>query len=857
LNNSHNVTGQKSLDLRAGVRSALPRLGLLAACLIFFDAGVMLWGQGTTYANFPILLVGWALWLVGIGTGVAALINGDHVKRLQWLTLAAFVVLVVELFAVARLNAAPFTTARTDNEMITQYAVEALKRGENPYTWNFTDSARVFRDSGAFLTPFLDGSTQYRLIYPALPALTVWLFDLVGLGQVRVVNLVALLALGVLMFAAAPRSLRGVILLPLLAIKPFIPLPIDGTQDIVWCFLLTAMVVTWRRGGLRDVGLWRAVLLGLAGSYKQQTWFVAPFLLLLIWYTETDHRWRRMLTFAGIATGVFAAINLPFFISDPAAWIGGVFEPLYAEFNSYSQGAGALAAFGTLPLSRSFYAGLQFAWFGAALWLVWRHPRMVAYAVWVIPAVLFWLYYRGLANYWLFYIPPLLLSLFYLPIPNPPRNLRRRSVSFAVVGMFACVPLVIAARDLTAPSLLKAELRPPLVTFGGGSMVGQVELSLTNNAPTVIVPQFAVQHDPSRQALPWRVMVGPESLAPGTTARYIIGVDENGARGFPTDRAAQVVITDARSSLRTILPIPNRADRELPDRLWNPAFAYWSFGVGVPDGWWLSPPDFGQATVSTEQIDGRDALKMEIVSDSGQPETAQIARLSQTVTFTDSFALWVYPPAEDTRYGLQIADGTHKLQILFDSARTETITTSLTEATVILPAPRQQWSRHTIDVAELYQRLGWQTPPVTWRVRNDTQYPARQMTISLIAAPGDVGIQTIYFGEIALDDVAGKARALLDHITARPDEYYTGAALQYMQLRNFAQAAAAYQTALRYNPRSSAAYGGLSVIYLAQGRPAEAIRAGQAAMRYSAEDSEARRKRLIGVIQAVRIDAVP
>jgi tetratricopeptide (TPR) repeat protein len=81
--------------------------------------------------------------------------------------------------------------------------------------------------------------------------------------------------------------------------------------------------------------------------------------------------------------------------------------------------------------------------------------------------------------------------------------------------------------------------------------------------------------------------------------------------------------------------------------------------------------------------------------------------------------------------------------------------------------------------------------------------------------------------------------------------------LQYMQLRNFAQAAAAYQTALRYNPRSSAAYGGLSVIYLAQGRPAEAIRAGQAAMRYSAEDSEARRKRLIGVIQAVRIDAVP
>ena len=38
----------------------------------------------------------------------------------------------------------------------------------------------------------------------------------------------------------------------------------------------------------------------------------------------------------------------------------------------------------------------------------WRHPKVVGNALWIFPAIVFWLYYRSLYSYWIYWIPPML-----------------------------------------------------------------------------------------------------------------------------------------------------------------------------------------------------------------------------------------------------------------------------------------------------------------------------------------------------------------------------------------------------------------------------------------------------------------
>ncbi len=830
------------------LRNVLPRIALIAACLIFFDAGISLWSQGNSFTNPPLLIGAWGFWLFGIISGVLALVKPDFAKRAQMLVFVAFITTSLQIFAVGTMNATPYTSSHADNEMIERYALEALKHGQNPYSWNFTDAARVFRDSGLLLTPFLDASYQNRLTYPALPTLVLWLFDRVGLGQVRILNLVALLALGMVLWFGAPRSIRALVLVPLFAIKPLIPLPLEGTQDIVWCLFLTGMVVAWRRPVLR------ATLLGLAINYKQQTWFIVPFLLIAVWYSE-PHRLRRVIQFAGIAFGLFALINLPFFVSDPLAWITGVFEPLYAAFNIYSQGLGAFSAFGVLPISREFYSILQLAFYVVAVWVVWRHPRTFAQSMWVIPSLFFWIYYRGLANYWIFWIPPLLISWFHMPLPKAPATIYRRNFSLGISAVILCLPLVILVRDLATPIRLKAELYPPILTFYNGTLAGQLELSITNESGSVFYPRFAVQYDPARQALPWKILYGPDSLAPGASGRYLIGVEQNGSKSFPVDRVAQVIITDAKqgSSVRFVVSIPNKADRELPDRVWNPAFLYWTYGANAPDGWELTPPENGQTSLNIAQMDGRWGLKMQVDDESGQ-----VGKLAQWMSYTDSLSLWVRPPfvpdiAQGLLYGLQFKDGIHELRVLFGGQREELNQTG-NKAMLILPAPLDQWSQQRVELGNLYKRLQWDRPVISWRNRNDIAYPAQQVEFSLIVSPGNTASTVAWFGEITLRDAVGRQKDLLDRMLDNPEEYYLGVALQYQQLRNFPQAATAYQTALRYNPKSSLAYARLADVYLAQGNVEEAIRACETALQFGDQEHDKVRAKLVSIIRQSRVN---
>lgn len=791
-------------------RASLPkdaplRLGLIGAGLVVFQTAAFLWIQPDSFwrpANFALSA---AAWVVGAGCFIFAM-AARIPPRAQWLALAA---LIGSLWGAAYLshqNYSPVVTSRTDNEMIGEYAAEALRRGYNPYTWNFADITRVYRDRSVLVPTLLDGSTQNRVTYPALPTLLLAAFGAAGPGQARTVSLVFHTLLIVLLFVGTPTRVRPLAVLSLFVVREFIPLTLGGAQDVGWSALLVAMLLAWKRPTLR------AALFGLACAYRQQAWFVAPFLLIHLWNESTDFADERrtinsicanlrILYFLAVSLGVFLAVNLPFMLWDFRAWMLGVFEPAYAAFNVYSQGLGALSQYNLLPLPRVFYTVLQLSSFFLMLVVHWRHPRLVGAAFWVFPAIFFWLYYRGLANYWLYWIPPLVVALTrYKWRPQPQFDARRRQTA-NLIALTAAANLALAAILVGRRPAITASLFFPLETADDRA-VARLGLVVANNTGRVLRPRFAVQRG-GAQPLPWEIDDGPLSLQPGESGRYVIRAIA-ASRAFSAAEGAQVVVTDASSdyTLRAVIDVPGDPTFTSPDLIVNPSFTFWSpYGRG-PAGWTWSPPEGEYAPVRIELMDGQTAVIL--------PARNGAARLGQTITFPDSFSIQVRPTSAaadplQSAYGLEFDDSVHRLWVLFGDAETRGVIDE-DFGFVYLRAPLNEWSEQTIDPAALYEQFGWELPPYSTRSRQGIEFAARQVTLNLLVSGTDaIGV----FGGIEQDAYFSSPRALVDEALANPDVYYANLGDEYCRQRNDDLAAQAYRRALEYNASSVAAQRGL------------------------------------------------
>jgi hypothetical protein len=125
-------------------------------------------------------------------------------------------------------------------------------------------------------------------------------------------------------------------------------------------------------------------------------------------------------------------------------------------------------------------------------------------------------------------------------------------------------------------------------------------------------------------------------------------------------------------------------------------------------------------------LDGRDALAVSIDTPGDGP---YLARLNQTISFPGSFAVWVHPgrtggDSASAIYGLEFDDGTHRLWVLFgerDGVETE----DPTRATIYRNAPPGEWSRQIVDIAALYEALGWPLPEYSTRNRSGLEFDAR------------------------------------------------------------------------------------------------------------------------------------
>src|SRR5438477_5713162 len=142
------------------LRTYALRIGLLSAGLVFFNIALGLWqAQAFVYAaNIGLSFLACAAGAVSMVVAFIPVVD----KRWSWLVLVSAIALALQFAYIEAQTYAPLTASHTDNEMIAKYAVEALKHGQNPYSWNFADMLRVYRDQGNNMTALLDGSSQNR-----------------------------------------------------------------------------------------------------------------------------------------------------------------------------------------------------------------------------------------------------------------------------------------------------------------------------------------------------------------------------------------------------------------------------------------------------------------------------------------------------------------------------------------------------------------------------------------------------------------------------------------------------------------------------------------------------------------------
>lgn len=756
------------------------RLGLLGSAVIFFELALVAWGQGRAFA-YPLngaLSAG--LWIIAVCCGLLSLVRSPP-WRAAWLILAGAVLIGVYITISASPAAPPTTYQRTDNEMIGRYAVEALKRGYNPYSLIYTDLTRVFLDRGETLTPFLDGAFQNRVTYPALPTLTLWLADRLGTTG-RTINLIAYCGLLLLLFVRAPAAWRPLVLFPLLLMHLFPSLAISGVQDVVWSALLVGVLAAWKRPGLR------AILFGLACSYRQQPWLIAPFLAILIGYEHVG--WRARIRaigeFSGISAGLFIAINGPFALNDFQGWRLGVLEPTYAPFNDYSQGLSMLSALGVWPMPRAGYAVLQVTVYGLGLLLLLLHPNRLRRAIWLIPMLVFWVYYRALVNYWVFWLPPFLFvsvrETFRLHRPHVRSRWPVTTLCSAGAALVAAIAL---AWLLTQNAALSAEVIYPLRSGIGGAIVTQLQVRVTNTSSRAVRPRFAVQNQPGIQPLPWITQAGSELLPPGASDTYQITSGALSNRAIAVNSDAQIVITDGNldPSVRASIRIETGSDN--PDLIRNAAFQVWSDRADTPDQWALNTPAGATVRLSLAPINGRDALIIRTLRAATDGTTTEPVQLTQVVSYDVPFTVWGYLPSlpddPTSAYGIAIDDGFQCFRLLFVSG--PQFRPAAPCITVAVPIALRTWTPMTVNLPDLYRHYGKRSPPISVRQTARIPYLVRQVRLSLLAGAGREE-QTWAFGEISQKQRSASSGQHIMDLIDEPAAYYQSIAYTNFALGN-------------------------------------------------------------------------
>ncbi len=307
-----------------------------------------------------------------------------------------------------------------DGTSLDTNAAVLLTQGRNPYTdSNIPELLRRFDIQANWTTPLRQGQFANRLdypsmaelqsvlntslkaddvpefeakvSYPALSFLTLLPFALIQNYNVLPFYLLCYLALVALAWKVARPELRPWVLLLSLANVPMWTSVLGGNLDVFYTLLV---VLAW---WLRDSRWSSAVFFGLALASKQIAWYFIPFYAIMVWrnygFKEAMHR-------LSIAGALGLAINLPFILWNPHAWLAGVMAPIADPMFPMGVGLINLSATHLIPfLPTTVYTLLEAMVMLLALLCYWRISRKCPQAAMLLAILPLFVAWRSLPSY--------------------------------------------------------------------------------------------------------------------------------------------------------------------------------------------------------------------------------------------------------------------------------------------------------------------------------------------------------------------------------------------------------------------------------------------------------------------------
>lgn len=543
-------------------------LALVATVGLFVPASTVWIGSvhSPAVAVTGAALTGAALLLI---CGIAGARTAAHLERLdRWLLGTGFVTLI----ALACAHAAQQPYHSTGAAALIQGGAVALSHGHDPYGTNLGWSLVAY--AGQAPAQLSSGGPMDTLSSPSLPVLLT--LPLVALGVhgavVTVVAAACLCVVAAVMFALLPRPLRplAVIVCVDIAILPL--LASAGTSVVMMLAALSVCGLRWRMvgeagGRLGRGGLVRAMCLGLATSTDQIAWFVVPFLLVGT-YLSVRERFggaaagRVVGRYALIAGAVFLALNAPFAVWGPHAWLTGLTAPLAQELVPSGRGLVGLAT-----LARLGGGALDFYGYGTLLLYVallavfaLRFDRL-ARCLFLFPLAALYTSDRPLSSDWLAMIGVVVVSA--LCSGGPPdgmvdggeaRAMRRAAASTSGqparglwIGVLFLPALICFFVAMTTPGPLTLELVAGHDRRGGRSP-SRLAVMVSNDSSRSLAPRFAIDSTGPTSRF-WRLVSGPTRLRPRATARYVIAAPSRKSEPRP---GATYILQAVTSAPRTI-----------------------------------------------------------------------------------------------------------------------------------------------------------------------------------------------------------------------------------------------------------------------------------------------------------------
>lgn len=417
----------------------------------------------------------------------------------------------------------------TDETLLNRLAMTTLLHGHDPYT-------DVYGLVGAdgYGTPLLSGGQADTYGYPPLSLEIGRVLGFIAprLAAPGVVGAIALTVLALASFFALPQSWRAVAIVTVFGFGFVTPAAIAGLPVVLSVALLCGPLWRWTATGaggrLGRTGVAQAVLLGLAASAQQLSWFLAVFLVISVLLVRrgelgTPRALAVVGRYCAIAVGTFAAVNAPFIFADASAWAHAMASTLVqkAIVDGSSWALPAIEANGgTSTLTVLSYAAVLLL---VGVLVVYSTGfRIFAPALAVVPSIVFLLSSRSNSEYFYSFLPIWLVAAATIDrsalavsrpvaVPRPLRRVARTWPGRTALGLVVILPAVVVFL-LGVTGRPPMTMRPVAATLNGTTMQ-TITIAVTNNTADRIAPQYFID---LRTAIthPWVPEHGPTVLAP-------------------------------------------------------------------------------------------------------------------------------------------------------------------------------------------------------------------------------------------------------------------------------------------------------------------------------------------------------